>query len=153
MNTVVRTAIAFCLLTVFGPGLAGAAPVVHQILSDKPLYLSDPDLGIFLQPPAQGYASSNWEEGTRQGFSQVSCVFGPSTYEFRLVHVTISDPSALQGLWDIYRDGILVCDQCVGRAYSLSAPVGHYFKIYVGTPTAYANRWHYSGYVTARFDY
>jgi hypothetical protein len=32
-------------------------------------------------------------------------------------------------------------------------PPGNYFKIYVGTPAAYAEKWLYSGDRTERFDF
>lgn len=59
----------------------------------------------------------------------------------------------MTGLWDVYRNGSLVCNHCVGKVYGLSGAIGSYFKIYVGTPLAYAETWHFSGYITNRFDY
>jgi hypothetical protein len=55
----------------------------------------------------------------------------------------------------VYRNGALRCASCIGSAYGLSqaAGVGNYFKIYVGSPFAYAEDWHFSGYITSRFDY
>ena len=47
-------------------------------------------------------------------------------------------------------------NDCVGKAYMLSPspiPPGNYFKIYVGTPAAYAEKWLYSGDRTDRFDF
>ena len=41
----------------------------------------------------------------------------------------------------------------MGKAYGLSGAIGDYFKIYVGMPHIYAERWHFSGYITNRFDY
>lgn len=48
---------------------------------------------------------------------------------------------------------IRLYNNCIGKAYNLSTPIGDYFKIYIGTPAAYAEKWHFSGYVTRRFDF
>jgi hypothetical protein len=125
---------------------------VHQIASDKPLYVADGDTGVWYKP-SFGDSSSNWQVSTKQAFSHAIAVTTGGLYEFRLVHVQMSDNSSIQGLWDIYRDAVLVCDNCVGKAYGLDGALGDYFKIYVGTPVAYAEKWHYSGFITHRFDY
>ena len=56
---------------------------------------------------------------------------------------------------NVRHNGVIVCNKCVGKAYWLSpgGGPGNYFKIYVGTPTAFAEKWLYSGELTKRFDY
>lgn len=125
---------------------------VHQIASDKPIYVTDGDTGKQYKPTF-GRASSNWQVGTKQGFSHAIAIADGGLYEFRLTRVQSSNDAEIQGLWDIYHDGVLACDDCVGKAYGLNGPLGNYFKIYVGTPLAYAEIWHFSGYITHRFDY
>jgi hypothetical protein len=125
---------------------------VHQIGSEKPLALVDGDTGK-AYTPTLGYASSNWQVATTQAFSHAVALTSGGLYELRLVHVQGSEDGVIKGLWDIYRDGVLACDDCVGRAYGLDGAIGSYFKIYVGSPDAYAERWHFSGYITSRFDY
>jgi hypothetical protein len=125
---------------------------VHQIASEKPLYVTDGDTGKTYKP-SYGSASSNWQVFTKQAFSHAIALADGGLYEFRLVHAQSSNDSTINGLWDIYHDGVLACDNCVGKAYGLDGAVGNYFKIYVGTPSAYAEIWHYSGFITSRFDY
>ncbi len=139
------------LLSMSSLAIAGWLPV-HQIASDKPLYVIDGSTGVGYTP-SFGDSSSNWQAFTNQAFSHAVAQAAGGLYEFRLVHTSSSDDSTIVGLWDVYRDGVLMCDDCVGKAYGLDAPVGNYFKIYVGTPLAYAERWHFSGYITHRFDY
>jgi hypothetical protein len=77
-------------------------------------------------------------------------------YEFVLVRTTGSTPDGIDRLWDVRRNGVLVCNNCVGKAYLLgpsAIPPGKYFKIYVGTPSADAEKWLYSGDRTDRFDF
>jgi hypothetical protein len=70
-----------------------------------------------------------------------------------LITPTASDADSITGKWIVRRNGVIVCNNCIGKAYGLSAAVGNYFKIYIGTPAAYAEKWHYSGYITSRFDF
>ena len=125
---------------------------VHQIASDKPLFVGDPELKAQYNP-SFGKASSNWQVGTQQAFSHAIAITTGGLYEFRLVHTQSSNDSSISGLWDVYRDAVLVCDDCVGKVYGIDGAPGNYFKIYVGTPSGYAELWHYSGYITSRFDY
>ena len=144
--------IVICAGLVMGASSAFAKWLsVHQVASAKPLYLTDGDTGVSYTP-SLGYSSSNWQVSTKQGFAHAVANTPGGLYEFRLVHVQSSDDYGINGLWDIYRGGVLACDDCVGKIYGLSGAVGDYFKIYVGTPLAYAEKWHFSGYITGRFD-
>lgn len=89
-----------------------------------------------------------------RAFARAHVVVTPTlNYDFTLVSITGSDNDTISGRWVIRRNGAVVYNNCLGRAYGLSQPVGKYFKIYVGTPVAYAEKWHYSGYITNRFDF
>lgn len=125
---------------------------VHSVWSTRPLAIADGETGKWYTP-TEGNSVSSWQENTPQAFSHASGLAGGQQYEFRLVVVSSSDFDSILGLWDIYRGGTLVCNLCVGQAYGLSGAIGDYFKIYVGTPGGYAELWHYSGYITNRFDY
>lgn len=143
-------AIALTIVTV-SPASAKWLPVQH-VGSEKPIAVVDGDTGES-ERPELGYASSNWQASTPQAFSHAIALAGGHLYEFRLVRVKGSDEDSISGWWDIYRNGALACKRCVGKAYGLSGAIGDYFKIYVGTPRVYAERWHFSGYITNRFDY
>ncbi len=153
MKSPLRTSIAALSLL----GLATAAEAkwvpVHSVWSDNsPLAVRDGDTGVW-STPSVGYSSSNWQEGTSQAFSHAVALSGGHLYEFRLVGVSTSTNDEIDKIWDVYKDGTLACDDCVGRVYGLSGSIGDYFKIYVGTPFGYAEKWHFSGYITNRFDY
>lgn len=158
MNRIAATRKGITILAVMIVSLVASADAwakwlpVHQIASDRPLYVADPDLGAW-DYAKYGFSSSNWQESTPQAFSHaLGSAFG-NLYEFRLIKVASSDASKIEGSWNVYRNGVVVCGGCIGRAYGLNGAVGDYFKIYVGTPVAYAERWHFSAYITHRFDY
>lgn len=131
-----------------------AADPVHSIESDEPIALHDYDWGVTWSSFIEGNSVSSWQEDTPQAFSHVRAVPDKKAeYEFKLVEVTYSDHEEIKGLFDIYRNGTIVCDDCVGKAYGLSLAPGNYFKVYVGTPSGYAENWHYRGYISHRFDY
>jgi hypothetical protein len=149
----VRLAVTVLALGLFASVAPAAAQPVHSVWSDnRPIAIRDGDTGVSYTP-TQGYSASSWQESTPQSFSHALGKAGGHLYEFRLVSVASNDFDSILGLWDIYRDGALVCNLCVGQAYGLSGAIGDYFKIYVGTPSGYAELWHYSGYITNRFDY
>jgi hypothetical protein len=155
MRTTFRLLAAALILAAIAPVAAAAKWLpVHSVWSEnRPIYIKDGDTGQ-LYTPERGYASHNWQEGTGQAFSHaVGIIPSGDVYEFRMVSLSFSDSDSINGLWDIYRNGALVCNHCVGKAYGLSGAIGNYFKIYVGTPLAYAEKWHFSGYITNRFDY
>ena len=137
-----------------------AADPVHDVRSDKaPHTLDDYYKGDQYLPSDidDSKAVISWQEKEKEKEAflnvQVTASNG-TTFEFRLVQVTSSnDKDSIEGLFDIYRNGFLVCDDCVGEAYSLSVPVGDYYKLYVGTPSGFATNWLVSGYLTDRFDY
>lgn len=127
----------------------------HSIWSQgKPLMLNDGDTNTSYNSFNTGNAAALWTEKTRGGYFQaVAEVAAGPTYEFTLVAIGSSDADTIVGLWDITRNGTLVCSGCVGQAYGLNQSVGDYFKIYIGSPTCYEERWHFSAYITDRFDF
>lgn len=127
---------------------------VHSIWSDnRPIGINDGETGKSYEA-VRGYSVTSWQEFTPQAFSHaVGVADNGSLYEFRLTSVTSSDAAEILGRWDIYRNGVLVCGSCIGKVYGVNGAIGDYFKIYVGTPFAYAELWHFSAYITNRFDY
>lgn len=152
MRSTLRFLAAALVLGIFSSAAWAQGEPVHSVWSTRPILIIDGDTGASITP-REGYSVSSWQESTPQAFSNAMGNNGLRFYEFRLVSVKGSDSDSILGLWDIYRNGALVCSLCVGQAYGLSGAVGNYFKIYVGTPTEYAEKWHYSGYITSRFDY
>lgn len=78
-----------------------------------------------------------------------------TTYDFRLVDSTVTGPDNIDGDWDIFRNGVLVCNNCNGTAYGLSqvAGVGNYYKVYIDDPFLGPQAWLYSGYLDVRKDF
>lgn len=153
MNKLVsRILFSFTLLVVF------AAPVLaqdtHNVWSTKPLYLNDGATGAHYSSFVSGNAAFAWTQNTTRAYAHaVAQVTAALKYDFMLVSVTSSAGDMITGRWVIRRNGAIVCNNCIGKAYGLNQPIGDYFKIYVGTPMAYAEKWHYSGYITNRYDF
>ena len=127
----------------------------HNVVSEKPYLFTDGDTGVSYKYP-RGAITMNWKDATRYGFFNAIVrppAPKPLEYEFVLVAISQSDKEKIKGLWDIYKNGALVCEGCVGVAYNLNQPVGSYFKLYIGDETCYDENWHLSGYVTSRFDF
>lgn len=127
----------------------------HSVWSDsRPLAARDGATGVSFSAFLDGDAAFAWTQGTLRAYAHAFTRVTPAvTYDFMLVSVTSATAGEIRGRWIVRRNGAVVCNNCIGRAYVLSAPVGDYFKIYVGTPIVYAERWHYSGTITSRFDF
>lgn len=126
----------------------------HSVWSTKPLYVTDWSTHTQHKTFASGNAAFAWTQMTTKAYGHaVANVTAALRYDFMLVSTTSTDADSITGRWNVRRNGMLVCNNCIGKAYNLSQPVGDYFKIYVGTPAAYAEHWHYSGYITSRFDF
>jgi hypothetical protein len=153
-RSLLRLSFAFVAVSSLLASAAGAKwlPVHSVWCDDRPLAVVDGDTGV-AYTPSSGDSASSWQETTPQAFSHAVATTSNGLYEFRLVAVSASDNDSILGLWDIYRNGTLACNHCVGKVYLLSGAIGSYFKIYAGTPLAYAEKWHFSGYITNRFDY
>jgi hypothetical protein len=149
-----RLCLLFTALVLF-PATAALAQNTHSVWSTRPLYLTDYSTSTQYSSFISGNMATAWTEGggATAYFRAYAVVTSSLNYDFELVSVTGTDGDSIDGLYDIKRNGVLVCDDCVGKAYGLSQSVGNYFKLYVGTPAGYAENWHYSGYITRRFDF
>ena len=127
----------------------------HSVISERPLYLVDGDTGQKYSQ-FEGYSLISWQDMARYGFFYAKAVIATpiySTYEFTLTAISSTDKKYIEGLWDIKKNGAIVCEGCVGKAYGLDTPVGGYFKLYIGDSQCNDNSWHFSGYITDRFDF
>ena len=148
-----RLCLLFTALVLFTTTTAFAQST-HSVWSTSPLYLIDDSTNTQYSSFVSGDMATAWTEGTTNDYFRAYAVVSSTlNYEFELVSVIGTGGDEINGLYDIKRNGTLVCDDCVGKAYGLSGSVGNYFKLYVGTPSGYAEDWHYSGYITSRYDF
>jgi hypothetical protein len=82
-------------------------------------------------------------------------IFCPAhTYEFRLIDASVStDKQTINGTWDVYRDGSVVCSACNGTAYDLNAGVGNQYSVDVDDPVYGTATWQYYGNVGSEFGF
>ncbi len=149
-----RIILSFTILVSFTA--IAAAQTTHSVWSDKPLLVRDGATGASYNVFVKGNAAFAWTEATPRAYAHaVGVITAALTYDFMLISVTGSNADSISGRWIVRRNGVIVCNNCIGKAYGLSQPAsaGKYFKIYIGTPAVYAERWHYAGYITSRFDF
>jgi hypothetical protein len=132
------------------------AQTSHSVWSDKPFIIKDGATKKEYKDIKPGDAIFAWTQATPRAYAHAHGMIAAAlNYDFMLVTTTASDADSITGRWIVRRNGVIVCNNCIGKAYGLSQPAGggNYFKIYVGTPMAYAEKWLYSGYITSRFDF
>ncbi|WP_225412361.1 hypothetical protein [Stigmatella hybrida] len=132
--------LAAAALLVSAPALAA-----HSIWSTHGLYIGDNGASS----PATGVNMTiSWNESTMSAFASFHGIANGNSYDFELVgSVTSVTASNITGLWNIKRNGALICAGCTGSAYGLNAPLGTGIKFYDST---YA--FHFSAIVDARQD-
>jgi hypothetical protein len=149
-----RILFSLTLLVVFST--SAFAQTSHSVWSDKPFLVIDGATKKEYKDIKEGNAIFAWTQATPRAYAHAhGAITAALNYDFMLVTTTASDADSITGKWVVRRNGIIVCNNCIGKAYGLSQPAGggNYFKIYVGTPLVYAEKWHYSGYITNRFDF
>jgi hypothetical protein len=148
--------VVLLLTLVCGLGITAKAQTSHSVWSDKPLLIKDDEKHLEYKTFQKGDAIFGWTQATKRAYAHAhGNVTATLNFDFMLVKVTSTDVDSISGLFNVRRNGILVCQNCVGKAYWLSPSVGpgNYFKIYVGTPMGYAEKWLYSGERNKRFDF
>ncbi|RKG79170.1 hypothetical protein [Corallococcus terminator] len=134
--------VAAAALFVSVPALAG-----HSIQSTHGLSIVD----NYASYPATGVNMTiTWNESTFAAYASFNGIANGNTYAFNLVgsSVTSVTSSNITGLWNIHRNGVLLCGGCTGSAYGLTAPVGWGIKFYTSGEV-----YGFSAYVDSRQDY
>lgn len=166
MKKQIFAAFLLLMLTGFSSSFA-AAQTTHNIWTnqhgmvvrdaDGCLYTSLPTFNMatsWTEPAPPTYPSQAHFRGVAKGngFSP-TCV--TRTYDFTLIQTTSTTANQITGRWRVYRDGLLVCNNCTGTASDLnqSAGVGKYYKVYVDDPGFGPQAWLYSGYIDIRKDF
>lgn len=135
-----------------------AVPDVHTVISEKLIALADGDTDTWYDA-VKGCVTMSWQNRTRDGFFKAKAhIVSPDTgkvinYTFSLVAISNCNSSSITGIWDIKKNGVPVCDGCIGTAYGIDGGVGNYFKLYIGDGSSYDEKWHISGYITQRKDF
>lgn len=150
---------------------AMAQPFTHSVwTNNNGLVIRDAQNGCTYNSLTGGFGGFNmatsWTEPTpgdpaEAHFRGVAKAAGYSIpcptrgYDFRLVSSTVTGPDNIDGLWNVFRNGVLVCNNCNGTAYGLSqaAGVGNYYKVYIDDPVFGPSTWLYSGYLNVRKDF
>ncbi|NPC46644.1 hypothetical protein D7X99_05130 [Corallococcus sp. AB032C] len=140
MNAIRPFAAAALLLS--APTLAG-----HSIWSTHGLYIGDNGATY---PATSTNLTISWNESTFAAYASFHGTANGNTYDFDLVGSSVTSVTAsnITGLWNIQRNGVLICTGCTGSAYGLNAAVGTGIKFYDST-----YRYHFSATVDARQDY
>lgn len=143
------------ILLVLGIASLAFAADVHVVITEKPIFVKDGDTGQKYSN-VKGYCTINWKDGINYGFCYAYATIEKKklVYEFLLVSIASTNDNEIKGRFDIKRNGVLVAHNVKGRAYGFTGPVGSgYFKIYCGDTAHYGEKWHFSGYITHKFDY
>lgn len=131
-------------LSLLSPTLAWSG--THNVYSNHGLYINEPGAAY---SATTANISFNWTDGTTLASStaQLTNSAGDS-FVFQLVSVTANNTSSsITGLWNISKNGALVCSACAGQAYGFYGS----FKFY-GGPSGNTSGYHFSGYITSRSD-
>ncbi len=126
---------------------------VHNVVSEKPLYVKDGLTGTWYDS-VKGKCVISWQDNTRYGFYNARLtVYDPTaaaniSYEFQLVSIANCSSDTIEGIFDIKKNGALVASGVTGKLYGLDQAVGNYFKFY-----STGDVWHMSAYITSRVDY
>ncbi|ATB42866.1 hypothetical protein CYFUS_008345 [Cystobacter fuscus] len=130
-------------LSVLCPALAWSSPT-HNVMSNRGLYVSEP--GAASQNITSADMTFVWTEGTTNAFGLAKAwVATGDAYEFQLASVTApTTATSIQGLWNISKNGTLLCASCAGQVYGFSGS----FKFYTVD-----SGYHFSGFITSRYDY
>src|SRR6266513_406348 len=126
-----RIVLSFTLVILFSG--SAFAQTSHSVWSDKPFLVIDGKSGKEFKDLKKGDAIFAWTQATPRAYAHAHGMINATlNYDFMLVSVTSSDADSIRGKWIVRRNGIIVCNNCIGKAYGLSQPAGggNYFKIY-----------------------
>ena len=163
-----RIVLAFFALIATAIFSAAAMAGTHEIRTSSTggRKLIDPDTGCVFGSFVKFRAITSWTEPTPgyaaqahlrgvAGVESEEEQCGTHTYEFTLNASTTTSASTINGYWDVYRDGILMCSACTGQAINLNqtAGGGNYYDIFVDDPVYGPAAWDYSAFINARDDF
>jgi hypothetical protein len=149
-----RIVVSFTVVLLFSA--SAFAQNSHSVWSDKPYLNKDGSTREEYRDIKPGDANFAWTQATPRAYAHAHGVISAAlNYDFMLITTAASDADSITGKWIVRRNGVIVCNNCIGKAYRLSGPADgtDFFKIWVGTPMVYAEKWLYCGFITSRFDF
>ena len=163
------TIVIFFVLIMLGVfSISATAQSTHSVWTDdNGLVIRDAETGCKYNALRSFNMASSWTEPAPPTYPAVAHFRGVSKaygyvrpcydheYEFRLVKTAATSDDEIKGAWNVYRDGVLMCNACDGVAYGLNQPAGagNYYKVYVDDPVYGPQTWLYSGYIDQRKDF
>jgi hypothetical protein len=162
----IATFLVLMMLGIFS--ISAAAQSTHSVwTNNNGLYVRDATNGCLYSSHSGFNMATSWTEPAPPLYPAVAHFRGVTSaigfsvtcptrsYEFRLVKTASATVDNITGAWNVYRNGVLMCNACNGVAYGLSQPAGvnNYYKVYVDDPFYGAQTWLYSGYIDARKDF
>lgn len=160
------TLFLFVLVALFAVSAMAQSIKTHSVWTNSNgLAIRDAQSGCWYTSFSGFNMATSWNEPTAgaipadahfRGVSKAGAI-GCTTYfyDFRLIVSSATTNDQIDGKWDVYRSGVLVCASCAGSAYGLSsaAGVGNYYKVYIDDPLYGPQTWLYSGYLDQRKDF
>lgn len=138
--------------------LAGSVMAANNItvVSNAPLSVLD-GTNNATYTPQSGNVATSFSIATRLGHARALINVSPSqNYDVRLVSVGNVANDVVFGLWDIYRNGTLVCNACVGRMWgvvNVQGPNPMPLIISIGDAYSFNEKWRFTSTVNYRSEF
>jgi len=161
--------VTFCVLIMLGIfSVSALAQSTHSIwTNDNGLVIRDAETGCEYTTLRSFEMATSWTEPGPPVYPAIAHFRGVSKaygfirpcidryYEFTLIRTASTTNDEIVGVWNVYRNGVLMCSACDGTAYGLNqaAGAGNYYKVYVDDPVFGPATWLYSGYIDQRKDF
>jgi hypothetical protein len=162
-SVVMFAALVFSGRTMMRSVLASGTIHTHSIWTeDDPVSVRDGGTGCSYTSIEKWRSITSWsEEGPplypaiahfRGVVVNASGLCRTHDYDFRLIDTSYTDKETIEGIWDVYRDGTLVCSGCSGKASNLTATSGVYY-VDIDDPINGAGAWQFYSNVNSRYDF
>lgn len=123
------------------------------IVSNTPLSVTEAPSNATYTPQSGNIAAS-FSVGTRQAHVRARFTVNASlSYDVQLASVATAQGDLVVGLWDVYRNGVLVCNGCVGRMWGLVPNTLTPLTISIGDAYSASEKWRFSGTVNYRNEF
>jgi hypothetical protein len=143
--------ILFLLVTFALSTSAWAKSDIHTVTSESAYLILDGTTGEYhTGSNVDGECTISWKENTRCSFLDAKLRTSKDKFEFIMVSISNCDNDKIEGLFDIYKNGILAANGVVGKAWGLS---GLIIQFTAGTSQCNQNEWEFWFNVDYRFAF